>query len=157
RTCIKLFQRGLAMPNCDWGRPCDCRECRTKARVEICPHCGFKNTVELVGTAEFKTDRKGIGYYEISYPNGPAIDLKCRKCEREICAVPYYTGVDEHRCKEQLQHDAISATAKPCSRCATAVKWSLEGYRAIELMSYLEEFLCRECLEKAVEADTPDP
>lgn len=145
------------MPNCDWGRPCDCRECRTQQRTEVCPQCGFKNVIELVGSAAWVVEDKGIGGYHVTYPSGPAMDLTCRKCHQIIHNVDFFTGIDEYACERQLQHDRVAAIAEKCSRCGESVEFKIEGYEPIELVDYNSERLCRGCHEKAVEKDTPDP
>jgi len=54
------------MPNCDWGKPCECSECRTYEAI-ACPQCSFENIVEIVyDVANYFRDRKGLGYYEFS-------------------------------------------------------------------------------------------
>ncbi len=58
------------MPNCDWGRPCDCRECTEMSRTEICQICSKNKTFKT--QSEYIIDRKGRHYYDfINY---------CSKC-----------------------------------------------------------------------------
>lgn len=58
------------MPNCDWGRPCNCRECTDMHRTDICDICKKYKTIII--NSEYEIDRKGIGYYNfINY---------CQKC-----------------------------------------------------------------------------
>lgn len=145
------------MSNCDFGSPCDCRECRTAQRTEVCPMCAFENVVEIEGTAHFFVNRKGMRDVDYTYPEGPPMDLTCRKCGHTILGVAYFTQVAESVCDAHLQRNRVAATATPCSNCAEKVRYSFEGYRPIELTNYRMQRLCSKCLAKAVYADTPDP
>ncbi len=58
------------MPNCDWGRPCNCRECTEMNRKEICDICIENKTI--ITHSQYEMGRKGISYYRfINY---------CQKC-----------------------------------------------------------------------------
>jgi hypothetical protein len=99
------------MPSCDWGRPCDCIECRTKIFSIICPACSFKNTVSYVREVEgYYTDRDGIGYYEFIEKSTPLKTLNCYKCKCLIKDVPYYEKIEEEINKRELN-------AKVCAIC----------------------------------------
>ncbi len=91
------------MPNCDWGRPCDCKECRTVYKNIDCPNCGFTNVVAIVReTVGYVTDRKGISSYEFAISNEPVKDLLCFKCKHLIEKVGYYSEIAQHANKQNL-------------------------------------------------------
>lgn len=52
------------MPNCDWGRPCNCRECTEMFSKEICEVCNENKTYTTNSFYEY--DRKGRGYYNFT-------------------------------------------------------------------------------------------
>jgi hypothetical protein len=145
------------MSNCDFGSPCDCRECRTGIRTEECPACAFDNVVEIEGTIDFCIDRKGVRYGHLTLPEDPALDLVCRKCGYAIKGIAYYTRVDESECNARLERDRLAATAPPCALCEINVERTFGAFRAVELREYRNRKLCPKCYVDAVEADTPDP
>lgn len=152
-------RRPVAMPNHDWpGRSCDCRECSIASRVEICPKCGFRTVVEIVGVAQRGYDRKGAPETRVFVPQGPMCDLTCRKCG-STQEVPFYSAVDEEAGRAALERERVESTATPCSNCGKRVKWSpsANGIAQIPLREHRGKKLCPECLAKAVEAETPDP
>jgi hypothetical protein len=51
------------MPNCDFGKPCDCVECSTVIYLETCPKCGKVSKKETRTKMTYFTDRKGNGDY----------------------------------------------------------------------------------------------
>lgn len=61
------------MPNCDWGRPCECSECRTdleERTAKICAACDADlngSGVERYYETDYSVDRKGIGGYYARY------------------------------------------------------------------------------------------
>lgn len=61
------------MPNCDWGRPCDCRDCTDMHRREICDICNNNKTI--ITHSQYEVSRKGIGYYDFTN--------YCQKCWKE--------------------------------------------------------------------------
>jgi hypothetical protein len=147
------------MPNHDWpGRSCNCRECGTTGREEVCPKCGFSTLVELVGVASRGYDRKGAPETRVTLPEGPPRDLSCRKCgfTREV---PFYSAVDEEACQARLERDRLESAASPCGSCGARVEWLLSagGYAAIPLKEHRGQKLCSKCFAKAIEAETPDP
>src|SRR5215471_6919053 len=50
----------LHQPNCDWGRPCNCSECRENNTREICDVCHEGHTIHL--DVVYDTDRKGVPF-----------------------------------------------------------------------------------------------
>jgi predicted RNA-binding Zn-ribbon protein involved in translation (DUF1610 family) len=73
------------MPNCDWGRPCDCKDCRTTYEKVACPNCGFQKTISIVrDTIGFSTDNKGIGGYEFANPKNSLENINCEKCGHSL-------------------------------------------------------------------------
>ena len=144
------------MANHDFGSPCDCLDCRTRPRPEVCIHCGFENLLEVVGTANLSVDRKGIRGYDVTYPSEPDMDLTCRKCHR-TSRVPYYTSVNENACARGLERDRIAASAHPCDRCGECVEFQGDHYVQIALTTFGNQRLCGRCLPLVAMASTPDP
>jgi hypothetical protein len=69
------------MPNCDWGRPCDCIDCRTVYEKIKCTECGFENTVPIVRIVKgYSVDKKGVGGYDFEMPENPLKGKNCEKC-----------------------------------------------------------------------------
>ncbi len=61
------------MPNCDWGRPCNCRECTEMNRRDVCEICNEYKTI--ITHSQYEMDRKGRSSYNfINY---------CQKCWEE--------------------------------------------------------------------------
>ena len=52
------------MPNCDWGSPCNCRECTEMNRRDICDVCKEGKTIST--HSQYEMDRKGRSYYEFT-------------------------------------------------------------------------------------------
>ena len=147
------------MPNHDWpGRSCDCRECSTVTRKEVCPKCGFGTIVEIVGVAQRGYDRKGMPETTVFVPDGPPRDLSCKKCDF-TWEVPSYSSIDEDACRAALERNRIESAATPCSNCDKRVEWSqaANGIAAIHLREHRGNKLCSECLAKAIKAETPNP
>jgi hypothetical protein len=145
------------MANCDWGSPCDCRDCRTKLRTEICPNCGFDNIVEIEGSGQIKVDRKGVRYMDFTYPSGPDQSLQCYKCKFVIDAVAYYSGVAERECQLNCERDEVRLTAPPCMLCGENIRSVGEHYGPIVLTEHNGKQLCHKCLAEAIQAETQDP
>lgn len=81
------------MPNCDWGDPCDCKDCRMVVHNVKCPKCEFETTVSYITNAVGNTDRKGIFYYTIIKREERDKGLNCYKCNYPMTNVPYYEEV----------------------------------------------------------------
>ena len=145
------------MANCDWGRPCTCRECRTQYRKEICPMCSFNNVVELEGTGVIKTGRKGMSYADITMPTGNTMNLECVKCGYVINNVGFYTRLAVDACQFNLKRDELKKSSRPCDDCNSNIQDSIGGYQSIELFEHNGKFVCKECLSKRIEAENPDP
>lgn len=145
------------MPNCDWGKPCDCRECRTKEMVVVCPSCNFENVVEVEGKGHVVTGRKGMWSYEFTYPEGQDMTLGCFRCDHMIRNVKTYTSVSTGKCERNLQKDQIENTAVPCDQCGAKIDSDYNGFYPVDLKEYGNSLLCIECYSKAIELDTPDP
>lgn len=70
------------MPNCDWGRPCDCSDCRPSPGQRQCIVCGVKP-----GTIVIKKDgmdRKGMSYI--------IFDTYCEQCHKPQKSTPQAPG-----------------------------------------------------------------
>ena len=145
------------MPNCDWGRPCTCRECRTQIRKENCPTCGFDNEVELEGFGELKTDRKGMNYADITMPTGNNMNLKCFKCAHIITNVEFYTRISVHACESNIKRDKIKESSTPCDNCKVNIQHSIDGYQAIELFEHDGKHLCKKCSSECIKQKHPNP
>jgi hypothetical protein len=72
------------MPNCDFGKPCDCPDCSEKINIQTCSNCN-NDVYKIIN--EYNIDRKGIGYYDYYglcenhysiYTNKKNIDEKIR-------------------------------------------------------------------------------
>ncbi len=82
------------MPNCDWGRPCDCRECTDMHRRDICDICNENKTI--ITHSQYEIDRKGMGYYEfINYCQ------KCWKGKKKKDEIEKQKEQEERRKKEE--------------------------------------------------------
>jgi len=86
------------MPNCDWGRPCDCTECSERRHESTCHLCNEKATKFIT---KYITDRKGIGDYytkslcnihylnELQQQQKRDIEIKKREDERKKLIFTY--------------------------------------------------------------------
>ncbi|WP_430510744.1 hypothetical protein [Gottfriedia solisilvae] len=139
------------MANCDWGRPCDCKDCRTTNFEIQCPHCSFQNSVSYERTSlGIETDRKGIQYYEFQEQTEPVQTLDCYKCNNTIHNVPYYEKLDEDRCKYKLELE----NAATCEKCGVKEEKHLWTTKNIKVN---ERNLCIRCAEPEVKSKTLDP
>lgn len=145
------------MANHDFGSPCSCLECCTSYRDEACRHCGFKNTLLNVGSAERTQDRKGTRGYDVTYSETPLKNLVCFKCRKVTPKVPYYTDIDKKACARSIQKERVAASAAPCDRCAERVGFGEKEYRPITLTVFKGRSLCEKCLPHEMEASIPDP
>jgi hypothetical protein len=91
------------MPNCEWGRPCDCLDCRTTHKTFSCPECGFETTVSIVGTVRFFTERDGSPSSETIFPEKPLMDLACYSCSHVMKKKAFYTEISETHGKPLLK------------------------------------------------------
>ena len=69
------------MPSCDWGRPCNCRECTDMHRRDICDICNKNKTI--MTHSEYEMDRKGTSYYNFTNYCQKCWDEKKKKDEIE--------------------------------------------------------------------------
>lgn len=90
---------------------------------------------------------------DIIYPDGNNIDLDCFKCHCIIQNVPFYTSRSEYRCQANLEKEKTLINSKACDVCGEKIKC----YQQIELFEYEKKFLCRQCLAKELERNTPNP
>lgn len=145
------------MANHDFGSPCSCLECCTSHRDEPCSHCGFKNILTNVGSAERTQDRKGTRGYDVTYSETPLKNLVCFKCRKVTPKVPYFTEVDKKACARSIQRERVSERAKPCDRCAERVELGDKKYQPITLSVFAGRSLCGKCRPLEMKAATPDP
>jgi len=59
--------------NCDFGRPCDCPECRDMRRKAVCEICKVRSAEHQ--TSNYSYDRKGIPGYEFTSFCGQCFDM----------------------------------------------------------------------------------
>jgi hypothetical protein len=147
------------MPNCDWGRPCSCIECRTIYHKIICPNCSFSNTIEILRNVNgYSIDRKGLEGYDFSIPTEPIKDLQCYKCGYLIEKVGYYTEISLDSCKQDLEREKAIEDGKVCSKCNTVEGFDYcFGVEKVKLKIKDGVFLCQKCLSEIVKKETPDP
>ncbi|MEK5393988.1 hypothetical protein NSQ59_27190 [Margalitia sp. FSL K6-0131] len=143
------------MPNCDWGRPCDCKDCRTDHFSVICPHCGFKNALKVIGNAELKTDKKGRSGYEFTYPSGTK-DLICYSCSKGIPDVRYYDDYNEYICKNNIKLHQNKLNGLVCSSCGVT-DGELKGIKFVKLIKFDNKLYCQECIIDEGIKKFPDP
>lgn len=149
------------MSNCDWGRPCDCKECRTDQFNVLCPHCGFSNSLKVEAiSSNYITDRKGIGGYEFTYPKGIK-DLFCYNCSKVIPDVPYYDDHNEYLCEKNLKIHQNKLNGLVCSSCG-AVEGEWKGttitiLAEVKLEKLDNELYCQTCIIDVGSKKIPDP
>jgi hypothetical protein len=149
---------GNVMPNCDWGRPCNCIDCRTDRFKVDCPHCGFSNALKVVGGSEYHTDRKGMGYYEFTYPNGTK-DLVCYHCSKVITGVRYYDDYDKQVCESNLLLHQNKLNGLVCCSCG-AVEGEYGGlsiFKRTKLIKFENRLYCQNCIDDVAKNKIPDP
>ncbi|EGZ71027.1 hypothetical protein NEUTE2DRAFT_92943 [Neurospora tetrasperma FGSC 2509] len=99
--------------NCDWGRPCDCSECREMFREPICEICKINPTVHI--SAEWGRDRKGIASYTFTSFCKECLDKKQEEyrvreeTEKKIAAaneerLHKMRAADKERMDKMLEH-----------------------------------------------------
>lgn len=146
------------MPNCDWGHPCDCSDCREQINTHICPSCGFLNRVSVMRSSRWVADLKhGGGYYAFDVPFAPIRDLNCFNCGYCMSAVGYYTSVHKEFCQEEKERMELILAGKSCSICnkVEGIDWAIPG--RVQLREYGDQKLCQKCLVDAAKQDNPDP
>ncbi|AFQ30603.1 hypothetical protein BK764_14645 [Bacillus thuringiensis serovar israelensis] len=143
------------MPNCDWGKPCDCLDCRTKRFPVVCTHCGFENILRVVGSSEYKMGRKGLGDYEFTHPGGTK-DLSCYHCSTVIPGVRYYDDYDEEGCKSSLELYKNKLNGLICSAC-NAIEGDLKGISFVKLKKLHNKLYCQNCIVEVGKNQIPDP
>ncbi len=148
----------VLMPNCDWGRPCDCLDCRTVYDEIECPQCGFKNVVSIVRTASYTVDHKGIGDYNFSAPGGFGRNFPCFKCGQQIRNVKYYTEIDLDGCKRNLARQKRIEEGRICSQCKKVEESDeIDTFRHVHLREKNGVLVCQKCLADITKKETPNP
>ncbi|MCU5202951.1 hypothetical protein [Bacillus paranthracis] len=143
------------MPNCDWGRPCDCKDCRTDQFSIICSHCGFNNVLNVLGSAELKSDKKGSSGYEFTYPSGTK-ELNCYCCSKIIPDVRYYDGYNEYICKINIKLYQNKLNGLVCSSCGV-IDGELKGIKFVKLIKFDNKLYCQKCIIDAGVKKIPNP
>ncbi|MRX52921.1 hypothetical protein GJU41_02960 [Bacillus idriensis] len=137
------------MPNCDWGKPCTCIDCRTKTFSIPCNSCGFKTTVSYeIGYGGGSTDRKGLFSYDFQERKEETSEIDCFKCGHHMTDVPYYEKIDVHINEYKLNE-------KSCAECG--IKNSEAGLKIIQYREWKDKTLCLGCLEKRLVNEIPNP
>ncbi|WP_163860357.1 hypothetical protein [Paenibacillus elgii] len=147
------------MPNHDFNRPCDCRECSRDSKQIVCPACNTCHVVIIDRIPEWSTDRKGFTGVEFRTPEEPNQTLICPDCGHTIKGTGYYTAYDAQETKRIREYLAKKAAAAKCRICG-----KIEGIDRAE--GFFEEIrlaekdgltLCQSCLADRVQMETPDP
>lgn len=146
------------MPNCDWGRPCDCIECRTIYDHITCPKCGFPNVVRIVRIVEgYSVDHDNIGGYNFSIPKGNGPDLSCYKCHYQIQSPPYYDEIDIDGCKREIKREQKIKDGRICSKCGFIEEFNDSGLNNQVLQEKNGKLYCRSCFIKRIKQEKADP
>jgi len=136
------------MPNCDWGRPCDCKDCRTATFGVTCPSCGFDTTVSYIMESDAGSiDRKGMFSYTFKEKTDRGYTLRCFKCSYEINDVPYYEKV-EKTINERKVSERI---------CAECDKKEFASFRPVEYREWNGKTLCLDCAIEKRTGELNDP
>lgn len=149
------------MPNCDFGRPCSCRDCRTVQETITCPECAFPNTVRIEQDWTKGVDRKGMTFIDFVRPTTPKKDLVCYQCAAVIKDVDYFTARDDAACEHKVKRLEAELSGKGCSKCGKleGIDFVGRGWAAdiVQLAEDDGEKLCQACLSDRVKARIPDP
>ncbi|MCM3603195.1 hypothetical protein M3175_20870 [Robertmurraya korlensis] len=147
------------MPNCDFGGPCDCLDCRTDQFSVKCPHCEFSNDLTVVGHASYTRDKKGTSGYVFSYPTRTK-DLICYSCSKVIPGVRYYDSYNETMCQRNLKIEQDKLNGFTCSSCDATegeLKGPLIGGFIVKLIKYENKLYCESCIVDIGRKKIPDP
>ncbi|PWK06242.1 hypothetical protein C7459_1203 [Tumebacillus permanentifrigoris] len=146
------------MPSCDFGRPCDCRDCKRIDYTIICPHCYFENVVSVDGIAKWETDRKGYTGVSLTKPDLPFRDLNCYSCKTMIRDAGVFDNIRIEVMERNLGRQRAIEQGRVCVSCRKVegydgVFWERdERYKEKDGKKY-----CTTCLSKILEKETPNP
>ncbi|PKQ89352.1 hypothetical protein CXK86_20080 [Paenibacillus sp. BGI2013] len=145
------------MANHDFNKPCDCKECSTSRRHDICPACGNVHVFSIVCSSAWETDRKGFTYVDFTEPSGPKIDFQC-PCGHEF-QVKHYSNYEPHKTLAVNEERERKAAAARCDSCGKIEGFDLglKAWDRISLESFDNQQLCQVCIAKRVLETTPDP
>ncbi|HUT81371.1 MAG TPA: hypothetical protein VMZ29_09235 [Candidatus Bathyarchaeia archaeon] len=144
------------MPNCDFGRPCDCIDCCTVIKQIKCPNCNFVNRVKIIRNAKYEVDRKGIGYYDFTEPTEPIKDLNCFKCGYLIENVCFYSEIAIESNKREREKKIEQG--RICSECQKVEEMDFLGmFGEVVLKNKNGKNLCQECYAKVMKEELSDP
>jgi hypothetical protein len=133
------------MPNCDWGKPCDCIDCRTTRENVVCPNCQFENAVDIImGSNGYNRDRKGIGFYSFSKPVGKK-DLTCYNCSFLIKDIIYFDKLNKDACKRQKEINQLREQGLFCQLCQKTEKELITSLIG-KLHKQENRHICHNCL-----------
>ncbi|MFS0637300.1 hypothetical protein AB1K84_15480 [Mesobacillus foraminis] len=136
------------MPNCDWGKPCRCIDCRTKTFSIPCKACGFGTVVSYVrGVESSFTDRKGLSGYNFEERTDNSSEINCYKCGHHMAGVPYFEKIEHSRNESILKQ-------KVCSDCGIR---EYDSFKIIQFGEWDDKVLCFDCLGRKLELELPDP
>ncbi|MGD6815488.1 hypothetical protein ACQCVE_00240 [Metabacillus sp. 113a] len=136
------------MPNCDWGRPCNCLDCRTNRFSIHCEACGFDTMVSYVmSEVGGHTDKKGMFSYEFKEQTEKYSEINCFKCGEYKNNVPYF---------EKIEVDINNSRLNQRTCVACGVK-ELETFRKIKYKVWKNETFCTGCVEKQFMSEVPNP
>lgn len=136
------------MPNCDWGKPCNCIDCRTNRFSIPCEARGFRTVVSYIMTEiGGTTDRKGLFSYNFEERTEENSEIDCYKCGHHMTGVPYYEKIEEHA-------NELELNKKICSECG------IEEYQTLKIISFKQwenKTVCFDCVEKKLIDELPNP
>lgn len=143
------------MSNCDFGSPCDCKDCRTTHNTIICPSCEFENVVRILRNSKLVYE-KGCADYSFSIPSGPSKDLSCFRCSSLIQNVGYYTEIDDRICERNLEIILAREAGRECSICKS-IEGDFKALKNVVLHQRYDMLLCQDCLCIKVKVELPNP
>lgn len=143
------------MPNCNFGGPCKCKDCRTTHNTIICPNCDFENVVKILRDSELVYE-KGRADYSFSMPSGPSTDISCFRCSLLIQNVDYYTELDVRICEHNLSKVLAKEEGRECSICK-CIEGEYKLLKKVILRQKHDVLLCQDCLATKLKKEIPDP
>lgn len=146
------------MPNCDWNKPCDCRDCREIIETHICPSCQFKNKVSIERMAQWVNDQKhGGGHYVFEVPSSPIKDLDCYNCGYRMEKVGYFTSVHEVFCQWEKERSDLIQAGRFCVKCNKIEGKDFGFSKRVKLRDFNGQIMCEECIVESFKLVNPDP
>lgn len=146
------------MSSCDFGRPCDCRECRRIDDTIICPHCYFENFVSVDGIPNWETDRKGFSGVSFTKPNSPIRDLTCYQCNTLIRDAGVFDNLRIEVMERKIGRQKAIEQGDICVSCKKVEGYDDFFWRRKEKYTERDgKKFCHSCYALVVEKDMPNP